>query len=79
VGARAFDIEGRAAASGYQRLDARLALSRGPWEVAVQIDNVSDVRGVAGAVVVNRPGVAAFTDWVLVQPRRLGLGARHAF
>lgn len=79
VGARVFDIEGSTAAPGYARLDTRLAFSRGPWEVAVQIDNLRDVRGVAGAAVVNRPGVAAFTDWILVSPRCLRLTTRHTF
>ncbi|MCA0240337.1 MAG: TonB-dependent receptor [Proteobacteria bacterium] len=79
VGARVFDIEGSAGAPGYQRLDARWAFSRGPWETALQIDNLGDQRGVTGAVVVNRPGVAAFTDWILIPPRRLGLTTAYAF
>ena len=41
--------------------------------------NLRDVRGVAGAAVVNRPGVAAFTDWIPVPPRCLRLTTRHTF
>lgn len=79
TGSRVFDIEGTAAAPGYAHLGARLAFSRGPWEVATQVDNLRDVRGVTGAAVVNRPGVAAFTDWIVTPPRSMRLTASRVF
>ncbi len=73
VGARVFDIEGSARAPSYQRLDASLSFTRGPWELAGRVSNLTNIRGIAGAEVVNRPGLAGFTDWYLVPPGNVGV------
>lgn len=77
VGPRALAIEGASAASGYSLFDLRVAFTRGPWELSASVGNVVDSRGVGGASVLNRPGIARYTDYYLVKPRHAGVALRH--
>lgn len=74
---RVFDISGLGAAPGRAEAGAGLSARRGPWQWLLRLDNAGDVRDVAGAEVVDRPGLAPFIDRYLAEPRRWTLTLRH--
>lgn len=77
VGSRVFNIDGNARASGYARVDASLSLLQPQWTLIGSVYNLTNARGVTGAEVVDRPGVAHFTDWYVLPARTLGLTLSH--
>lgn len=74
---RVFDISGLAAAPGRAEAGAGLTAQRGPWQWQLRLDNAGNVRNVAGAEVVDRPGLPPLTDRYLADPRRFTLTLRH--
>ena len=74
---RVFDISGLGAAPGRAEVGAGLGARRGPWQWLLRLDNAGNARDVAGAEVVDRPGLAPLIDRYLTEPRRWTLTLRH--
>ncbi|MDH0868281.1 TonB-dependent receptor, partial [Mitsuaria sp. GD03876] len=77
TGRRVFEIEGTTTAPGFSQTDLRLALSRGPWELTLSVNNLFDKHGVNGAATFSLPGVTSYTDYYLIRPRGVGLSLRY--